>query len=362
MKAINSVDDFINTYNELCQTYGEEDVSAALDIMIGRINNQYVYAYFDEEHLNDVATQCPYFFAIQINDVIYAVPNDIIGGMLCPANVFNSYGHVNHYIISSMCRDLNNILKITNIPINFQSFKININGELQDVYHNFDDDHIKIDIGEFELLIAKIHNYYASNGKIGDRKIEGMIDKLYSNPIYVNGRPCMNFSEYSSLVGSVLGHDLLNRPHVIKPTKFIIEIDENNSYGDMEVVEQNKDGKWEVVELEEVKYEPKIIPPKKYEPKKVEEKEEKKILPKLIPPKKHEPKKVEEKEERKILPKLIPPKKYEPKKVEEKEERKILPKIIPPKKHEPKLIPPKKYEPKKVEERKILPKIIPPKK
>ena len=287
MKAINSVDDFINIYDELCQTYGEEDVEAALDIMIGRINNQYIYMYFDEEHLNNIAAQYPYFFAIQINDTTYTIPNNIIEGKLYPVNVFNSYRNVNHYIISSICRDLNNILKITNMPVNFKSFKININGKLQNIYHIFNDKHIKIDIDEFESLISRINDYYSSNDKSNDWKVEQMIDTLYCDPIYINNSPCMNFSEYSHLVGSIFGHDLLNKPYVIKPSKLIVEIDENDSYRDMEVVERNKDGKWEIVELERERYKPKKVEPKKVEPKKVE--------PKKVEPKKVEPKKVEPK-------------------------------------------------------------------
>ena len=360
MKATNCVDNFIDFYDNLCQKYGDVDVETALDIMIGRINNQCMYVYGDEEYLNCMASKCPYFFAIQINDELYAIPNNVIDGKLCPVNILTEEGKTNHQLISSICRDLDKILSINeDIEVDFQSFKMNMNGKLRNVFHIFDrEEHVKIDKDAFKSLVIKIHNYMC-DGESKDWKLNKLIFGLYKST-YVGDVLCMNFSEYSSFVGSVFGYDLLNKPYVIKPVKsFMVnekhgedENDEDDYYDDMEVVDKNKDGKWEVVKLEDVKFE------KKVEEKKVEEKEdcEKENCEKRIQPKRIQAKKVEEKEDCEVR---IQPKKIRAKKVEEKkeDERRIQPKKIRAKKVEekedcerriqPKRIPPKKYVPKK---------------
>ena len=252
--------DLIEMYDELIILYSEEYIEMALDLLIGKINNCFMYGICNNEELDEIMEKNSYFFAIGINDKVFIPTYRFLENY--PV-VVDRNGKIDYRLISSMCRDLNKILSIYETPIKFNSFKIWKNGKLRNVNYEFHDKHFKVDSDRFRLLTIELSNRF-DNGD--DEELDKIVDNLYSENI--NDNTSLNFSEYSNFIGSMTGYDLLGR--VYKPKK--------------------------VEKIEEVK-ETKIIKPKLVKGKKIEEIKETKIIkPKLV-----KGKKVEEVKETKII-------------------------------------------------------------
>lgn len=202
--------DLIEMYDELTILYSDDYIEMALDLLIGKINNCFMYGICNVEELDEIMKKNPYFFAIGINDKVFIPTYRFLGNY--PV-VVDRNGKIDYRLISSMCRDLNKIFSVYETPIKFNSFKIWKNGKLRNVNYIFHDKHVKIDIDKFRLLTIELSNRF----EIGDEELDKIVDNLYSENI--NDNTPMNFSEYSNFIGSMTGYDLLGRPYENKIEK-----------------------------------------------------------------------------------------------------------------------------------------------
>ena len=211
MQSINySVYDTICEINDLFTLYNkyEDNVNTALDMIIGKINNTYIYLYYNEEQLKQLIKQYPNFCAIKINDQIYAIPTYVDKKNLYPINLVSEFNEINHELAESICRDLNNILKIYDMPVEFNGIKKVTKNKVSNIKFDYKINHKKINLNNLESLINRINRFY-KNDKIIDIQLDKMIDDLYSTKGYTAYDFPMTFSEYSHFVGTVLGYDLL---------------------------------------------------------------------------------------------------------------------------------------------------------
>ena len=261
--------DLLEMYDELMILYPDEYVEMALDLLIGKIDNCFMYGICDAKEFNELMEKNPYLFAIGINDKVFIPTYRFIQNY--PV-VVDRNGRIDYRLIASICRDLNKILSIIETPIRFNSFKIWKNGRLRNINYVFHDKHFKVDPDRFRLLTIEINNRF-ENGD--DEELDKIVDNLYSDN--VNDNTPMNFNEYSSFIGSVTGYDLLGKeykPKLVKAKK-------------VEEVKKVKETK-ETKEVKETK-ETKVIKPKLVKPRKVEVKENRVIKPKLVKPRRVNP-------------------------------------------------------------------------
>jgi len=269
--------DLIEMYDDLSILYSNDYVEMALDLLIGKIDNCFLYGICDITELDEIMEHNPYFFVIGINDKMFIPTYRFMGNY--PV-IVDRNGKIDYRLISSICRDLNKILSICETPINFNSFKIWKNGKLRNVNYVFHDKHFKIDLDRFKLLTIKLNNYFDDEE---NEELDKIIDNLYSQN--VNDNTPINFSEYSNFIGSITGYDLLGRPYQVKV--------ENIKKAKVEKTE-------EVVETKKV-IKPKVVKAKVEKTKEVEAK--KVIKPKVVKAKVEKTKEVEAKKV--IKPKVV---------------------------------------------------------
>ena len=205
-----------STYNTICDINDlftlynkyEDNVNIALDMVIGKINNNYIYLYYNEKQLKQLIKQYPNFCAIKINDQVYTIPVYVDEKNLYPINLVSESDEINHELTESICRDLNNILKIYDMPVEFNGIKKATKGKISNIEFNYRINHRKINLDNLESLINRINKFYESD-KIVDTQLDRMISDLYSTKGYNAYDLPMTFSEYSHFVGTVLGYDLL---------------------------------------------------------------------------------------------------------------------------------------------------------
>lgn len=247
--------DLIEMYDELSILYSDDYIEMALDLLIGKIDNCFMYGICDDKKLNEIMEKNPYFFAIGINDKVFIPTYRFLENY--PV-VVDRNGKIDYRLISSICRDLNKIFSIYETPIKFNSFKIWKNGKLRNVNYVFHDKHFKIDPDRFRLLTIELSNRFDNEN---DEELDKIVDNLYSQN--VNENTPMNFSEYSNFIGSMTGYDLLGR------------------------VYENKIEKVEEVKKTKI-IKPKLVRPKKIEEDKIEKNEKVEETKKIIKPKKIE--------------------------------------------------------------------------
>ena len=205
----NQIFDIINFINNDCAVFPQEYVDKALNILVGRIHESVIYMYVDYKQLMRLGKKNKFFYAIQINSELFAIPNFWKDGQMYAVNFMNEKGDIDYQFVNSLHRDLNNILKIYDIPVEFKGIKKIQNGKLESIpnfYCNIK--HKKINPKNIMKLIERLINHDMS--EMPDEEVEKLIDQM--EYIDLETLYSMTFMEYSNFVKERLGYGLLDVP------------------------------------------------------------------------------------------------------------------------------------------------------
>ena len=233
MKATNPQQQFIySTYeiiidiNNTYSAYPKDYIDKALDITVGHIDNKIVYIYCDWNLLCKIArnnANIP-FYAIQINQDLYAIPNYADSSKkLHPVGFMriDDETKIDYDLINSIHRDLNNILKLYCIPVEFRGVKKIENGRIN-VLRPFNCrlEHSMLDMNVFDNVINRIGRYYELIDDLGflyefsdeyDEEIEDLIYPIDDGNIISDS---MSFTDYSNFIKETTGISMFSVPKV----------------------------------------------------------------------------------------------------------------------------------------------------
>ena len=137
-KISNNPYSIINKINECYTNNRHEYVDEALNMIVGLIKNDFIYKFFDYNGLVELGKTYPDIYVIQINDTTFAIPNYMDKENKFHNVVFMEYNEktneitnkINYRLVNEIHEDLNKILSIFNIPVNFKGIKHLVNGRL----------------------------------------------------------------------------------------------------------------------------------------------------------------------------------------------------------------------------------------
>ena len=201
------------------QSYPLEIVEIALNAQIGNFEYKCLYNIVDYDGLESIAKELENckdeILAIQINDTQFAIPYMIIDDVVYLFDVYycNKNGHkfINYNLINGIHRDLNNFLKIYNIPVNFKGIKRINKGIIYKVpKFSCNLKHKKLNIDSLINLINQLFNYKMNDELDFNPKLEAIIANTeWENPEDDDSK---TFIEYVDYVYKKTGHYLLSIP------------------------------------------------------------------------------------------------------------------------------------------------------
>lgn len=215
----------INSLNMITQ---RDVLNDALNILLGHIDNKLIYMFCDFNALNQISTyedtkkgisnkNIP-FHVVQLNPYLYAIPNyvDDNTGLLQPAHFMKANGNIDYDFVNSIHRDLNNIMKIYNIPVEFKGIK-EIKDGVMTAIRPFRCTliHRKLDLDVLNNLIARIYKHNDLVNELGfaymrsreyDKEIDNLIDSIFK----YNDIDSMTFMEYDEFVVKSIDTSLFN--------------------------------------------------------------------------------------------------------------------------------------------------------
>ena len=225
-EAIYSTYEIIININNDYSEYPKEYIDKALDITVGHIDNKIVYVYCDWNLLCKIARDnatIP-FYAIQINRDLYAIPNYADSSKkLHPVGFMriDDETKIDYDLINSIHRDLNNILKLYCIPVEFRGVKKIENGRISDLRpFRCRLEHSNLDMNVFDDVINRINRYYELINDLGfqyefsdeyDEEIEELIGSI-DDEILLNDSMC--FTDYTDFIKETTGISMFAVPKV----------------------------------------------------------------------------------------------------------------------------------------------------
>lgn len=214
--------------NSLNMITPRDVLNDALNILLGHIDNKLIYMFCDFNALNQISTyedkekginnKDISFYVVQLNPYLYAIPNyvDDNNKLLQPAHFMKTNGEIDYDFVNSIHRDLNNIMKIYDVPVDFKGIKEMKNGEMIAIKpFRCTLIHRKLDLDVLNNLIGRIYKHNDLVNKLGvaythskeyDREIDNLIDSIFR----YNDIDSMTFMEYDEFVLKTIDTSLFN--------------------------------------------------------------------------------------------------------------------------------------------------------
>lgn len=195
----------------------QDAVDDAISIAVGCIENRFIYRFVTYDELIKLGKINQRLFAIQVNNYLFAIPLFINNeDKLCIvplAKTIRGRGIiVNYTLANSICSDLNNILKVCNIDVEFKGIVDMKNGRIrkpQDFYCNIK--HTPVNIDQL-VHIADVLCHYYQTGEGDEREIFDYLEFLRVE----EHDTTMTFIEYVEFVKEVTGFDIFSIPPEFK--------------------------------------------------------------------------------------------------------------------------------------------------
>jgi hypothetical protein len=128
----------VNKINECYDNNPHECVDEALNMIVGLIKNDFIYKFVDFNELVKLKDANPDIYVIQINETTFAIPSYLGNDNKIYNVVFMEYDketneitdRINYDLVNEIHEDLNKILSIFDIPVNFKGIKHFVDGKL----------------------------------------------------------------------------------------------------------------------------------------------------------------------------------------------------------------------------------------
>jgi hypothetical protein len=182
----------------------------AISITVGHIENKFVYSFVTYQQLVELGKINKRLFAIQVNNFLFAIPlfiND--EGRQCIVSltrVTKRGEDINYTLANSICSDLNNILKVYNVPVQFKGIVDMKDGVIRKPNFYCRIRHTNLDLDQLVHIADVMCHYYYSG--YADEEVFNYLDVLRDDPRDTT----MTFIEYVEFVKEVTGFDMFDIP------------------------------------------------------------------------------------------------------------------------------------------------------